>query len=777
MTGGGSGIGAGVCVRLAEEGCKVVVVDAVPGRAEDVAGGLGESLAVTADVSTEEGVAAYTAAAVDRFGRIDLYHLNAGIGGTLAPYPDIEIDEFDAVMNVNVRGAFLGLRAAFRQFERQEGGGAIVLTASIASDRGSSDLVPYTVSKAAVASLARTRRSTAGRAACASTRSLPASSPRTCSSRPRAPTRAAAATPCSAPATRPRARRAPRRGRGARRVPAQRRCVVHGRRHRAGRRRRSSDEPGPPQRRRQPIANPRGRPLHTFPRPDQTHLSVERTPVEATCPECGATDIAEYRVLAEGGWWEVRKCQACLHSLSREPGPLLGSYVPLGLRIMEKRLMLGVDAGGTFTDVVSVRDGRIEVTKVPSSRTDPAAPVVEGARRLGVEGQTVFNHASTMGLNAVITRRLPKVAFLTTEGHRDMLAAGRVWRPLDGQTDASLAPVVRRRGPSARPALPAARDRRAPARRRLRARRARRGPGPRAARGAEALRHRGRRDLPHQRLRQPAARAAPARRWPRRCSGTSRSRSPRRSRRWRRSTPRASTTVVDVLMKLMYGGYADQLDRELTESGFTGELNFADCAATLMPWRGGAEAPLRDRVRGPGGGDGLLPRTSARRWGTANLMCCDVGGTSTDVVARRRGPPVRGEHVRARARPRSSTRSRPRSPAWAPAAGRSSRSRPPGTSHVGPASAGAEPGTGLLRLRRRAADGDRRGAAHGHPRPGRLRVRRGAAWTPTARGRRSRRWTSPLSVEQRIAFAYRIAVNNIAEEVVEHRDPPRRGSA
>jgi N-methylhydantoinase A len=46
--------------------------------------------------------------------------------------------------------------------------------------------------------------------------------------------------------------------------------------------------------------------------------------------------------------------------------------------------MLGVDAGGTFTDVVSVREGRIEVTKVPSSRTDPAAPVV--ARASGATG-------------------------------------------------------------------------------------------------------------------------------------------------------------------------------------------------------------------------------------------------------------------------------------------------------------------------------------------------------------------------------------------------------
>jgi hypothetical protein len=75
--------------------------------------------------------------------------------------------------------------------------------------------------------------------------------------------------------------------------------------------------------------------VHTFPRPTETHLSVERTRVEDTCPACGSTDVAEYRVLGDGGWWEVRKCQACLHSLSRTPGPLLGSYVPLGLRIME----------------------------------------------------------------------------------------------------------------------------------------------------------------------------------------------------------------------------------------------------------------------------------------------------------------------------------------------------------------------------------------------------------------------------------------------------------
>ena len=97
--------------------------------------------------------------------------------------------------------------------------------------------------------------------------------------------------------------------------------------------------------------------------------------------------------------------------------------------------MFGVDVGGTFTDVVVVRDGRVAVTTVPSVPDDPQRAVVEGARRLGVADGALFNHASTKGLNAILTRRLPKVAFITTDGHRDMLDAGRTWRPFDGQLD------------------------------------------------------------------------------------------------------------------------------------------------------------------------------------------------------------------------------------------------------------------------------------------------------------------------------------------------------
>jgi len=146
VTGAASGIGAAVVRRLAAEGARVVAVDLA-----EPAGPA--ALAVAADVSEEAGVERYVQAALDRFGRIDLHHLNAGIAGTLAPFPEIAAEDFDRVLAVNVRGVFLGMRAAFRQFERQGGGGAIVTTASLAGSRGGADLVPYHVSKHGVVGL------------------------------------------------------------------------------------------------------------------------------------------------------------------------------------------------------------------------------------------------------------------------------------------------------------------------------------------------------------------------------------------------------------------------------------------------------------------------------------------------------------------------------------------------------------------------------------------------------------------------------------------------
>jgi NAD(P)-dependent dehydrogenase (short-subunit alcohol dehydrogenase family) len=84
---------------------------------------------------------------VNAFGRIDHHHLNAGIFGTFAPLPELAVEDFQRVMDVNVRGQFLGVRAAFRQYRRQGSTGSIVLTASIASLTGSADLLPYVTSK------------------------------------------------------------------------------------------------------------------------------------------------------------------------------------------------------------------------------------------------------------------------------------------------------------------------------------------------------------------------------------------------------------------------------------------------------------------------------------------------------------------------------------------------------------------------------------------------------------------------------------------------------
>lgn len=156
VTGGAGGIGLAVTRRLAGAGTSVVAADADAAAVEVLADELGPSgLAVHADVSTEAGVETYMKAAIERFGRVDGYHLNAGIAGAPAFLPDASIDEFDRIMAVNVRGVFLGLRAAFRRYAAQGSPGSIVLTASICSYGGGADLVAYHTSKHALIGLMR----------------------------------------------------------------------------------------------------------------------------------------------------------------------------------------------------------------------------------------------------------------------------------------------------------------------------------------------------------------------------------------------------------------------------------------------------------------------------------------------------------------------------------------------------------------------------------------------------------------------------------------------
>ncbi len=156
VTGGGSGIGEGAAFRLSEDGARLVIVDWNEDAARSVAGSLpGPAIAVRADVSQEQEVAAYMQAALDEFGRVDLIHVNAGIAGRVAPFAEVSGDEFDEVIAVNLRGVFFGLRDGLRQFTRQGSGGAIVTTSSLAGLMGGDVLVPYIAAKHGVIGLTR----------------------------------------------------------------------------------------------------------------------------------------------------------------------------------------------------------------------------------------------------------------------------------------------------------------------------------------------------------------------------------------------------------------------------------------------------------------------------------------------------------------------------------------------------------------------------------------------------------------------------------------------
>ena len=157
VTGAAGGIGSAVARRLVGDGARVALVDQAP-RNEQLAAELGAeaTLAITADVTQEDDVAAYVRRTLEHFGRLDLFFNNAGIEGRVARIVEADVADFDRVMAVNVRGVFLGLREVLRALQRQAEGGAIVNTASIAGLRGGMGVAPYIASKHAVIGLTRT---------------------------------------------------------------------------------------------------------------------------------------------------------------------------------------------------------------------------------------------------------------------------------------------------------------------------------------------------------------------------------------------------------------------------------------------------------------------------------------------------------------------------------------------------------------------------------------------------------------------------------------------
>src|SRR4029077_14841953 len=120
---------------FARDGARVVVVDRDTAGGEGTAGIIrqqgGDALFVAADVTKSSDVQAYVKAALDAYGSIDCFHNNAGIEGKIAPTAEYDEAIFDAVMAVNVKGVFLGLRYVLPVMLKQQRG-AVVNTASVA---------------------------------------------------------------------------------------------------------------------------------------------------------------------------------------------------------------------------------------------------------------------------------------------------------------------------------------------------------------------------------------------------------------------------------------------------------------------------------------------------------------------------------------------------------------------------------------------------------------------------------------------------------------------
>ena len=149
VTGGGSGIGEGICHGLAAAGARVLVVDIERERAERVAQDVGSAaMAAQADVTRASDVAAVVSEAIRRLGRIDVLVNNAG-GSVVRPVVDMTEDDWDHVVDLNLKSVYLCSRAALpHMIER--GSGRIVNIASNIAVTGGAGRASYAAAKGGV---------------------------------------------------------------------------------------------------------------------------------------------------------------------------------------------------------------------------------------------------------------------------------------------------------------------------------------------------------------------------------------------------------------------------------------------------------------------------------------------------------------------------------------------------------------------------------------------------------------------------------------------------
>ena len=150
VTGGGSGIGAQTCRRMAAEGAQVAILDLNGDHAESVAKEI-DGLAYTVDVTDFDALSTAMSDASERMRGLSLLYNNAG-GSTLSPLHDYEVAEWSRIVELNLTGVFHGFKAG-APLILEGGGGAIVSTASISGTRPAAGEAPYSAAKAAIIAL------------------------------------------------------------------------------------------------------------------------------------------------------------------------------------------------------------------------------------------------------------------------------------------------------------------------------------------------------------------------------------------------------------------------------------------------------------------------------------------------------------------------------------------------------------------------------------------------------------------------------------------------
>ncbi len=159
VTGGDTGIGSGICRRFAQDGADVVIDyagDTAPADAlvQQLTGMGCRAIAIKADISDQAAVNMLFQQAIAAFGKVDILVNNAGIEKRAA-FLDVTLDDFEKVIAVNLRGAFLCAQAAARDMVKRNEG-RIINISSIHEDVAFPEFVPYACSKGGMRMLMRT---------------------------------------------------------------------------------------------------------------------------------------------------------------------------------------------------------------------------------------------------------------------------------------------------------------------------------------------------------------------------------------------------------------------------------------------------------------------------------------------------------------------------------------------------------------------------------------------------------------------------------------------